>query len=341
MPLFTTCSTGRSRTSVASKRPIVAVRAWRVTGRATTATQIWPGLSSGTNSTEPPFNVGSPRSSCQPSRSTMTTRRRSWSKRQPGGGSKQRRTVRVSPAGARARISGDTSVFELGRRRLHPLVEGERAGTVGQHDEQKLEGCARCRNRATDSVPIAKRRTLRVGGEGARGTAKRSRSGATVAAPRQAPTASTGGGPPRETPERGPTTSTCDRADPDRARPRRRPPAPRGGTKRGVKDRISGAVSRPASRSSSAVARSAALSSRKPRLDASVAPGHPCSARSARRSRRRPGAGRRASGRRRVRRRSRSAPPAHRSAGWRHGTPATGRCAPRHRRAPAGSRARP
>jgi hypothetical protein len=35
----------------------VAVRAWRVTGRATTAIQIWPGFSSGTNSTEPPFKV--------------------------------------------------------------------------------------------------------------------------------------------------------------------------------------------------------------------------------------------------------------------------------------------
>ena len=112
MPLCMTRSTGVSRTSVASKRPIVAVRASRVTGRATTAMQIRSASSAGTNSTEPPFSVGSPMSSSQPSRSTMTTRRRSLSKRQPAGGSKQRRTVRVSPAGARDRISGDTSVLD-------------------------------------------------------------------------------------------------------------------------------------------------------------------------------------------------------------------------------------
>jgi hypothetical protein len=53
---------------------MVAVRALRMTGRAITAMQTCAGFSAGTNSTEPAFSVGSLTSSCQPSRSTMTTR---------------------------------------------------------------------------------------------------------------------------------------------------------------------------------------------------------------------------------------------------------------------------
>ena len=205
-PLRAAVSTVTSRTSVASNRPIVAVRAVFTAGLATTERHTWSGLSGATRSTEPLFSVGSLRSSCQPSRSTMTTRIRSRSNRHPDGGSKQRRTVRVSPTGARARISGDTSVLDSGATVRTRWSSANQPGLSGSTVNSSWNVTGRCSRR---SVSVASVKAVRAASAGKawRGTANTRRPSRRVAGPRQPPIDSAGSAPLLDT-RWAPATST-------------------------------------------------------------------------------------------------------------------------------------
>ena len=115
--------------------------------------------------------------------------------------------MRVSPAGARDRISGDTRVLDSSvvvRTRWSKANEPGRSGsTVNRSWNNTVR-----EPRRMDSAAAAKLVRRASVAKAARGTAKRSRSGATVACPRHAPIDSTGGGPPADA-RCDPTISIC------------------------------------------------------------------------------------------------------------------------------------
>ena len=133
-------------------------------------------------------------SSIQPNRSTMTTRRRCLSKRQPAGGSKQRLTVRVSP-GRRPRQ-------HLGRHQrvgleLVPRILWSSAndpGRSGSHHERQLERHgAGAATEDQDTAGVVRRI---LGDEGRARHRKEQPLWRDGGPPRQPPIARTGGGPP-------------------------------------------------------------------------------------------------------------------------------------------------
>ena len=242
---------------------------------------------------------------------------------------------RIEAAPHRARLAGRARDHDLGRhqgvrlrrRPAHLLVERDRARAVGQHDERQLERSPLRPSRRSTSVPVAKRAALSGRGrKAARGTAKRSRSGATAASPRQCADRERRRVAAR-TPDAGPTISISTGGSGSRRTSCGVRRTGRGATKRRREGQASAGggwlEARPGDRRRGAAARSAASSG--------TSGAAPCGGGRSRASRASPfiaascGEGLAARGRQARRRRDRPAERARRQRigqqGWRHETP--------------------